>query len=135
MKKEYDFWVNKHNVPNLKLYTLLMGIFYGTLGLNFLCCFLYGKRELKLEYADLILILSIIMFVLTPIVMIDEKRENRNLFATITYGIMHGVCTIGSIVLLRFGALLLLYIVEIMIVIFLIIRNYRINHGKGIRNS
>ena len=82
-----------------------------------------------------ILILSILMFMLIPVVMTDEKRENRNLLATVTYGVMHGVCTIGGIVLLRFGELLIVYGGEILIVVFLIIRNYRMNHGKGIRNS
>ena len=135
MKKKYNFWPNKHNIPNLKLYTQLTGIFYGTLGLNFLLCFLYGKYILELEYAGFVLILSILMFLITPVAMTDEKRENRNLVAVITYGIMHGVCTIGSIVLLNFRVLLLLYIVEILIVIFFVVRNYRVNHGKGFRNS
>lgn len=135
MKKEYNFWANKHNIPNLKLYTQLTGIFYGTLGLNFLLCFLYGKYILELEYAGLVLILSILMFMITPVAMTDEKRENRNLVAVIAYGIMHGVCTIGSIVLLNFRELLLLYVVEILIVIFFVVRNYRVNHGKGFRNS
>lgn len=135
MKREYDFWANKGNIPNLKLYTRLAGIFYSTLGLNLLLCFLYGKCSLELEYAGLILILSILMFLITPVVILDEKRENRNLFAIITYGILHGVCTIVSIILLRFVGLLLIYVVEILIVIFLVIRNYRMNHVKDFRNS
>lgn len=128
MKKEYVFWADKHNIPNLKLYTQLTGTFYGTLGLNFLLCFLYGKYIMELEHAELILILSILMFIITPVAMTDEKRENRNLIAIITYGIMHGVCTIGSIVLFNFRALLLLYVVEILMVIFFVVRNYRANH-------
>ena len=135
MKKEYNFWANKHNIPKLKLYTQLIGVFYVTLGLNFLLCFLYGKFIRDLEYAGLVLILSILMFMITPVAMTDEKRENRNLVAVISDGIMHGVCTIGSIVLLNFKVLLLLYVVEILIVIFLIIRNYKVNRGKGFRNS
>ena len=125
MKKGYDFWANKHNIPNLKLYTQLIGIFYGTLGLNFLLCFLDWKYELKLEYAGVMLMLSILMFTVTPVKMTDEKKQDRDLGAVIAYGIMHAVCTISSIVLLNFKALLLLYVVEILIVIFLIIRNYR----------
>lgn len=127
MKKDYNFWVNKHNIPNLKLYTQLIGIFYGTLGLNFLLCFLYWKYILKWEHAGMVLILSILMFMITPIVMTDEKRQNRNLVAVITDGIVHGVCTIGGIMLLHFKVLILLYVVEIMVVIFLSVRNYRRN--------
>lgn len=135
MKKEYDFWANKKTIPNLKLYTQLIGVIYGTLGLNFLICFLYCKYALKLEYAGLILVLSILMFVITPVAMTDEKRQDRDLVAVITYGIMHAVCTIGIIALLRFRILIVLYLIEILIVIFLIIRNNRISHGKGFRNS
>lgn len=130
MKKRYNFWVTKYNVPNLELYTQLLGVFYVTLGLNFLLCFLYAKFIMELEYAGLVLILSILMFMITPVVVTDEKRENRNLAAVILDGMMHGVCTIGSIVLLDFKILLLLYVVEILTVIFLIIRNYKVNHEK-----
>lgn len=135
MKKIYNFWANKHNIPNLKLYTQLIGVFYVTLGLNFLLCFLYAKIIMELEYAGLVLILSMLMFIITPVAMTDEKRENRNLVAVILDGIMHGVCTIGSVVLLDFKVLLLLYVAEILIVILLIIRNYKVNRGKGLRIS
>lgn len=133
MNKRYDFWINKRNTPNLKLYTQLAGVFYSTLGLNFLLCYLYGKYLLEVEYAGLILLLSITIFMVTPVVMIDEKRKNRNLLAVITYGIMHGVCTIVSIILFHFVGLLLIYVLEIFLVIFLVIQNYRINHGKGFK--
>ena len=92
MKKEYNEYANKRNIPNLELYTQLLGIF-------------------------------------------DERRVERDLFAVITSGIVHGFCTITFIVWLRFKVLLLLYIVEILIVIFLSIRNYRINHGKWFKKS
>ena len=82
------------------------------------------------EYAVLFLMLSIAMFIGTPIMMTDERRVERDLFAVITSGIVHGFCTIPFIVWLRFKVLLLLYVVEILIVIFLSIRNYKINHGK-----
>ena len=130
MKRGCDFWASKHNIPNLKLYTQLIGVFYSTLGLNFLLCFLYWKYIMNLEHAGVILAISISMFVVTPVAMTDEKRENRDLFATVTGGIMHGMCTIGSMVLLHFKILLLVYVLELIIVILLIIRNYKINHGK-----
>lgn len=123
MKKKYNFWPNKHNIPNLKLYTQLTGIFYGTLGLNFLLCFLYVKYIMELEYAGMFLTLSILMFIVTPVVVTDDRPENRNLVAVISYGIMHGLFTIGSVVLLNFRVLLLLYVMEILIVILLLLKD------------
>ena len=87
------------------------------------------------KYAVLFLMLSIAMFMHTPDAMTDERRANRDLFAVIGAGIVHGFCTIPFIVWLRFKVLLLLYVVEILIVIFLSIRNYKINHGKWGRKS
>ena len=136
MKKEYNEYANKRNIPNLELYTQLLGIFYGTLGLNSLLCFFKWKYTMESDskYAVLFLMLSIAMFMHTPDAMTDERRANRDLFAVIGAGIVHGFCTIPFIVLFRFKILLLLYIVEILIVIFLSIRNYKINHGKWGRN-
>ena len=40
MKKKYDNEVSKRTIPDLELYTQLIGLIYGTLGLNlllFLC--------------------------------------------------------------------------------------------------
>ena len=137
MRKEYNEYANKHNIPNLELYTQLLGIFYGTLGLNFLLCFFQWKYTMQSDavYARALLMLSIAMFIGTPIMMTDERRVERDLFAVITSGIVHGFCTITFIVWLRFKVLLLLYIVEILIVIFLSIRNYKINHGKWFKKS
>ena len=137
MKKEYNEYANKHNIPNLELYTQLLGIFYGTLGLNSLLCFFKWKYTMESDskYAVLFLMLSIAMFMHTPDAMTDERRANRDLFAVIGAGIVHGFCTIPFIVWLRFKVLLLLYVVEILIVIFLSIRNYKINHGKWGRKS
>ena len=136
MKREYNFWANERNTPKLKLYTHLAGFFFGTLGLNFLLCFLYGEFFLELEYSGLILIFCITMFIVTPAVMMDGRRENKNLLSIILYGIIHGVYSIGSIILLDFLKLLWIYVLEILIVIFLIIQNHRKpinNNHKSIR--
>ena len=132
VKKEYNKYANKHNIPNLKLYTRLLGIFYGTLGLNFLLCCFQWRHTMKSEseYAAVFFMLGIVMFMYTPVVMLDERRSHRDLSAVIVAGIIHGFCTIPFIVWLRFKVLLLLYVAEILIVIFLSIRNYKINHGK-----
>ena len=75
MKKEYNEYANKHNIPNLELYTQLLGIFYGTSGLNSLLCFFQWKYTMvsESEHAVLFLMLSIAMFALTPLNMTDER--------------------------------------------------------------
>ena len=62
MRKEYNEYANKRNIPNLELYTQLLGIFYGTLGFNLLLCFFQWKYILKLDDSVLVLMLSIVMF-------------------------------------------------------------------------
>ena len=54
MSKKYDFWANKKTIPNLKLYTILTGVWFGTLGINFLIVFFYWKYVLNYEFANLV---------------------------------------------------------------------------------
>ena len=124
MKKEYNFFVSG-NLPNLKLFTQLIGLCFGTLGLNFLLAYLYGRFAADFEYSAVLLLLSVIMFVLTPIVITDEKRANRGLFAVICGEVMRAVCTISLIVMLNFKALIIVYSAELLIDLFLVIINHR----------
>ena len=117
MKKDYDFWANKKTINNLELYTKLAGIFFSSLGLNFLLVFIYWKFVVGYEFAGLVLILSILMFMLTPIVMTDPKKKNRDLVAIISYGLFHGICTIVSIVVTQFWLLYIAYGVELVLVL------------------
>lgn len=124
MKKKYNFFVSG-NMPNIKLFTQLIGLCFGTLGLNFLLAYLYGKFAVDFEYSAVLLVLSVIMFVLAPIAVTDEKRANRGLLAVIGCEVMRAVCTISLIVMLNFKALIIVYSVEILIDLFLVIRNRR----------
>lgn len=126
MKKEYNFFVSG-NMPNLKLFTQLIGLCFGTLGLNFLLAYLYGRFAVDFEYSAMLPVLSVIMFVLTPIVVTDEKRANRGLFAVICGEVMRAVCTISLIVMLNFKALIIVYSVELLIDLFLVVRNRRVH--------
>lgn len=122
MKKDYEFWANKKTVKNLELYTKLAGTFFCSLGFNFLLIFIYSKFIFEYKFAGLVLILSVLMFVLTPIVMIDPKKGSRNLLAVISYGLFHGVCTIVGILVTRFWLLSIVYAIELLIVILMLIR-------------
>lgn len=121
MKKDYEFWANEKTINNLDLYTKLAGTFFFSLGLNFLLVFIYCKFAIKYEFSGLVLILSILMFVLAPIVMIDPKKGSRNIIAIISYGIVHSVCTIASIWATRFWLLCIVYGIELLLVILLLI--------------
>lgn len=102
MKINYKLWANKKTIKNLDLYTKLAGLFFFSLGLNFVGVFLYWKFIVQYEFSGLVLLLSILMFMLTPVVMLDPKKENRNLVATVSYGIFHGICTITSMLVTQF---------------------------------
>lgn len=125
MSKKYDFWANKKTIPNLKLYTILTGVWFGTLGINFLIVFFYWKYVLNYEFANLVLILSIIMFLLVPIAITDPKKESRDLLATVSYGILHTVCTLASIIISRCWYLVGIYILELFVVLIILLKSIR----------
>lgn len=125
MSKKYDFWANKKTIPNLKLYTILTGVWFGTLGINFLIVFFCWKYVLNYEFANLVLILSIIMFLLVPIAITDPKKESRDLLATVSYGILHTVCTLASIIISRCWYLVGIYILELFVVLIILLKSIR----------
>lgn len=127
MKKDYEFWANKKTINNLDLYTKVTGIIFFSLGFNFLLVFIYWKFVVGYEFAGLVLMLSILMFMLTPVVMIDPKKGNRNLAAIISYGLFHGVCTVVSILVTHFWLLCIAYVIELLLVILLSITKMRSN--------
>lgn len=132
MKQGYESEATKRNIPNLELYTKLIGIWYFSTGLNFLLVFLYGKYVLNFEFDILfaILMLSILMFILTPICMTDSRKADRDLPAVIGGGLFHGICTIGSIYVVRFWWLLAAYGIELLVVIMVIIQNFKRHRRK-----
>ena len=125
MKKDYEFWASNKTIKNLDLYTKLIGIFFASLGFNFLLVFLYWKFVYEHEFSGLILLLSVLMFMLTPVVMIDPKKQSRDLVAVVTYGIVHGACTISSIMVTRFWLLFIIYGFEILLIILLLKKNIK----------
>ena len=73
----------------------------------------------------MVLGLSIIMFILTPLKMTDSRKGERDLTAVIIGGIVHGICTIGSVWLLHFWLLLVVYVIEILIAILLVVKFFK----------
>lgn len=125
MKKKYDYYANYRTIHYLDLYTKLLGMFWGSLGVNFLLSFFYWKFVLQYEHPYVILVPSIIMFILTPLKMTDSRKGERDLTAVIIDGVIHGMLTIGGAWLLHFWLLLVIYVIEILIVILLIVKFFK----------
>ena len=87
--------------------------------------FFYWKYVLNYEFANLVLILSIIMFLLVPIAITDPKKESRDLLATVSYGILHTVCTLASIIISRCWYLVGIYILELFVVLIILLKSIR----------
>lgn len=125
MKKKYDDEANYRTIHYLDLYTKLIGMIWASLGVNFFLDFLYWKFVLQYGDSFMVLGLSIIMFILTPLKMTDSRKGERDLTAVIIGGIVHGICTIGSVWLLHFWLLLVVYVIEILIAILLVVKFFK----------
>lgn len=130
MKKKYDDWANKRTIPNLELYTKLIGIYYSSIATNYLFAFFYGKYVLHTEIAGVLLAFSLLMFLMTPIAMTDPQKGNRDLTKVVLSGFMHGMCTIIIAVAIKFWILLLLYVLEVLIVMIVIILYFKPRRKK-----
>lgn len=125
MKKKYDDHADYRTIHYLDLYTRLLGMFWGSLGVNFLLSFFYWKFVLQYEHPFVMLVASIIMFAQTHTEVTDPRKAHRDLTAVISSGVVHGMLTIGSVWLLHFWLLLVIYAIEILIVILLIVKFFK----------
>ena len=130
MKKRYDNEVSKRTIPDLELYTQLIGLIYGTLALNILLFSMYLKYVMKWEEARFGFVLSIVMFLNTRTQMTSPLKGNRDLTAVILGWIMHGIFAISIIVYFRFWVLLIAYVIEIAVAVGVTIHYYQGKHVK-----
>lgn len=65
------------------------------------------------------------MFLLVPIAITDPKKESRDLLATVSYGILHTVCTLASIIISRCWYLVGIYILELFVVLIILLKSIR----------
>ncbi|MBR6207892.1 MAG: hypothetical protein IKQ69_02740 [Oscillospiraceae bacterium] len=73
---KYDDEVSVTNTPHLKEKTIILGLVYFLVGVNFL---LHGAVCGTAEEV----ILGVIFLLLVPIVVFDKRRENRGTFAVV----------------------------------------------------
>ena len=132
MKKDYEFWVSKRNTPNLKLYTLLIGLSYGALAINIFIAFLYGKFKLNLEpnVCFYIMLSCAVTIILTLVAIIDPRKENRNFFTAVLCVLLHGICTVFIIALMKFWHMIIIYSIEIVIEVAFICAYHKSKSGN-----
>lgn len=125
MKKEYEFWVNKQNIPHLDLYTKILKLFCGYTGLNFLLGFLYARFWGDFQYNVLFLVLSIISFTSIYSKSNDPRKQERDKNAVVFEGIFHSVCTFAVCYIVSFWILLIVYFLEIVHIAIIVKTYYR----------
>ena len=92
--KKYHEPANRRTIPNLTLYTWLLGMFYCFTGLNCVVAYLHFVRcgiriQDELDPADMSLMLGVVMLLVTPIMIIDKRKSERNLGAVVGSGFVH----------------------------------------------
>jgi hypothetical protein len=125
MKKEYEFWANKQNIPHLDLYTKILKLFCGYTGLNFLLGFLYARYWVDFQYNVLFLVLSIISFSHMGSKANDPRKQARDKNAVVFTGIFHGVDTFAVCYIVSFWILLIVYFLEIVHIAMIVKTYYR----------
>lgn len=125
MKKEYEFWANKQNIPYLDLYTKILKLFCGYTGFNFLLGFFYARFWGDFQYNVLFLVLSIISFTGIYSKANDPRKQERDKNAVVFEGIFHSVCTFAVCYIVSFWILLIVYFLEIVHVAIIVKTYYR----------
>lgn len=125
MKKEYEFWANKQNIPHLDLYTKILKLFCGYTGFNFLLGFFYARFWGDFQYNVLFLVLSIISFTGIYSKANDPRKQERDKNAVVFEGIFHSVCTFAVCYIVSFWILLIVYFLEIVHVAIIVKTYYR----------
>lgn len=124
-----DYWVSKQNTPNLKLYTWLIGLFYGFAGLNSLASVLwYQGTDVEMICAGWMV--GSCMCIMVPAAIKDKRRENRNLGAVILCGMVHLLITVFMLLLFHASFLMILYVLEWCVCIVCIIYHHKNRLGK-----
>lgn len=125
MKKEYEFWASKQNIPHLDLYTKILKLFCGYTGFNFLLGFFYARFWGDFQYNVLFLVLSIISFTGIYSKANDPRKQERDKNAVVFEGIFHSVCTFAVCYIVSFWILLIVYFLEIVHVAIIVKTYYR----------
>lgn len=115
MSKDYrDFYVNESNTPKLRIYSLMLGLFFLFSGINFILAYRWNANR-DGSFTTSYLVMGIVLILITPIICIDKRKDNRGRGAVLAAILMHAVCTIGCAFVMRFSSICVLYVVELLI--------------------
>ena len=114
--KRYNYRATTRNIPNLYLYTKIIGLSFLSIGINCLITFFYLRFAVESEYSILMLMLGVVMLVLAPIAMIDDRKEMRDSLYTVSSVVMLIVCTVVDVIWFKFYWLLIPLTVELVLI-------------------
>ena len=91
-KKDYDSVVSPRNTPHLREKTIIIGMSFFFAGINFLFT---GVRGAKVDgtLGRCFAIVGIVLILMSPISMVDPRRENRGTLAAFNACWIHLVIT------------------------------------------
>lgn len=135
MKKGYDDYANRRNIPHLNLYTKLIGMFYFWTGTNFILggiCALYMDQK---EYMVGGLFLGLLMYSMIKDKTRDIRKNQRDLVAVLGDGTVHAVCTFAVIYVLSFRLMIIVYIFEVFSVAVAVVRYFKQQKGQNLKKK
>lgn len=135
--KRYNYRATTRNIPNLYLYTKIIGLSFLSIGINCLITFFYLRFAVESEYSILMLMLGVVMLVLAPIAMIDDRKEMRDSLYTVLSVVLLFVCTVGDVILFKFFWLLIPLAVELSVIVIIAIKckKKRLNNSRRREND
>lgn len=108
------YFVDKHNTPNLKLYTCLIFLAYFFTGVNFIVTAVSNPA------GDITVLracgaMGILFLTLAPVAILDRRKENRGIPAVIGSAAAHGACTVMCAAIFDFAEICVIYLAEIVV--------------------
>lgn len=89
----HNYFVDRKNTPNLRVYTFLLFFSYFFTGANFIITAASnGSGDTTLLRACAVM--GILFVVLTPVIILDKRRSNRGILAVVGSITMHGACAV-----------------------------------------
>lgn len=110
----HHYFVDKHNTPNLKLYTCLIFLAYFFTGVNFIVTAV-SNPEGDMTMLRACGAMGILFLILAPVAILDRRKENRGIPAVIGSAAIHGVCTVMCAAIFDFAEICAIYLAEIVV--------------------
>jgi len=113
----HKYYINKQNIPNLKVFTHLLFLFYFFTGFNLVITFI-RNRESDGIILQAVLLIGILFLILAPVAILDKRRENKSIIAVAASAIVHCLSTVLASWMFHFLLLYIFYLAELVICFF-----------------